>query len=94
MRSVEVQSGMSLMDVSLKYFGTVDMAMEIAEQNSLALDYTFDRVQTIDIPDYKDRVLMDMNTGIEGDNSWVWLLSTGKYNRYGRWVDYDWWKDK
>lgn len=89
-----MQSGMSLMDVSLKYFGTVDMAMEIAEQNSLALDYTFDRVQTIDIPDYKDRVLMDMNTGIEGDNSWVWLLSTGKYNRYGRWVDYDWWKDK
>ena len=47
MQEIVVKRGMSLLDVSLMYYGTIEMAIEIAQKNVLPLDYTFLREQTI-----------------------------------------------
>lgn len=93
MKEVEVQVGMSLLDVSLIYYGTLECVMDIAEENSLPLDYTFSESRKIRIPDYRVRRVEDMNTGIEGESGWTWLLEEGRIDVRGLWVDYDWWKD-
>ena len=41
MQEIVVKRGMSLLDVSLMYYGTIEMAIEIAQKNVLPLDYTF-----------------------------------------------------
>lgn len=94
MQEVIVQAGMSLFDVSLKYYDTLERSIDIAEVNSLLLDYTFAKAEKIKIPDYAEKLLVDMNTGLEGEHSWVWLLDRGRYNIDALWVDYEWWRDR
>lgn len=93
MRRVTVQTGKSLMDISLMYYDTLEMLQEIAEVNSLPMDYTFSESRMIELPVgvEKERA-EDMNTGLEGENSWVWLLEKGRWDDRALWVDYNWWK--
>ena len=94
MQEIVVKRGMSLLDVSLMYYGTIEMAIEIAQKNVLPLDYTFLNEKTIKIPAYTEKLIWEINTGMEGESEGIWLLEMGNWNDSGVWVDDDWWKDK
>lgn len=94
MQEIVVKRGMSLLDVSLMYYGTIEMAIEIAQKNVLPLDYTFLREQTIKIPNYKEKLIWEINTGMEGESGWVWILEMGKWNDEGVFINDERWKDK
>ena len=81
--------GMSLIDVSLMYYGTVERVIEIAAANSLPLDYCFEENKEIIVPDYKERKIEDINTGIEGQSEWAWILQYGYWDEEGVWCDWE-----
>lgn len=90
MKEIDVQQGMSLLDVSLMYYGTLERVMEISDANTLPLDYTFSERRKISIPDYSSKKAEDINTGIEGLSEWEGLLKDGAWNEEGFWCDWEW----
>lgn len=98
MREVEVNSGMSLLDVALQNNGTIDTALEIARMNNLPLDYCFEQAQTIPIPDdtnyYSKKIEQRKETFCTGIiDDVVWILTTGYWDDENVWIDNEMWND-
>lgn len=100
MREVVAISGMSLLDVALMYNGTLETLPDIARENSLPLDYCFEKREMVLVPEEANsmiRVIADnlggFVTGIEGKSEWEWILADGRWNDSGVWADWDWWRD-
>lgn len=90
MRTITAINGQSVYDVALIYCGDISFAYSIAEVNGININKTFEKSETLIVPDDKtiiakrfEKLGVSFATGIRDK----WILESGFWDDMGVWMD-------
>lgn len=90
MRTITAIHGQSVYDIALLYCGNISFAYSIAEVNGININKTFEKSETLIVPDDKtiiskrfEKLGVSFATGIRDK----WILESGFWDDMGVWMD-------